>query len=79
LLTVNVRNTIADHGDQYSTLGPGCNIFRQYNSTGAQLNTKKLRTLSDIAKIAGVSDSTVSRALSNNTLISENKNPANCR
>ncbi|MFT6899192.1 MAG: DNA-binding LacI/PurR family transcriptional regulator [Paraglaciecola sp.] len=31
----------------------------------------KARSLSDIAKIAGVSDSTVSRALSNNTLISE--------
>lgn len=32
---------------------------------------KKARTLADIAKLAGVSESTVSRALSNNKLISE--------
>jgi DNA-binding LacI/PurR family transcriptional regulator len=31
----------------------------------------KIRTLSDLAKIAGVSESTASRALNNNTLISE--------
>jgi DNA-binding LacI/PurR family transcriptional regulator len=50
---------------------PACDIFRQHNSTRAPYMQNKARTLSDIAKIAGVSDSTVSRALSNNTLVNE--------